>query len=249
MNTIHILIVEDNLEEAAELQEYLEAQEYTVTAVATNLKDALGYFYAQQPDLVIVDIYLDGSPDGITFAQRLNENEATRRPFIFLTQHASLEVFEQAKLTSPYSYLLKPFNPLELQYAIELAVEKFAGETGQFALGDGGAASLEKSLFLKRRNSLVKVPFGEVDYVEVEGKYSNLITQQGDFLIQWPLKKLIEKFTPHQFIRVHRNYLVNLRAIQQVHLADQHVILSGDRSIPYSQNFKKNLMEKFDVLK
>ncbi|HAA16448.1 MAG TPA: DNA-binding response regulator [Cytophagales bacterium] len=249
MSKIHILIVEDNPEEAAELREYLEDKDYTVTAVATTLKDALGYFYAQQPDLVIVDIYLGGSPEGITFAQRLNENEATRRPFLFLTQHASLEVFEQAKLTSPYNYLLKPFNPLELQYAIELAIEKFTGETGQFAVGDGAATAMEHNLFLKRRNSLVKVPFGDVDYVEVEGKYSNLITQRGEFLIQWPLKKLIEKFVPHQFVRVHRNYLVNLRAIQQVHLADQHVILSGERSIPFSQNFKKNLLEKFDVLK
>jgi DNA-binding LytR/AlgR family response regulator len=249
MTKTRILIVEDDPEQAEELTKFLDKAGYELTAIADNLKDALGYFYSQQPDIVIVDIYLHGQPEGITFAQRLNENEATKRPFIFLTQNADLNTFHEARLTSPYSYLLKPFNHLELQYAIELAIEKFAQETGAFTLNKRNAVVLEKDLFVKRGDSLIKVPFQDINYVEVEGKYSNVVSKQGIFLVQLPLKKLEERLRHHQFIRIHRNYVVNINAIQKVHLGDQLVILENQTTIPISVGFKQNLVNHLDILK
>ena len=124
---IRILIIEDEALQAQSLKEALEERGYEVTAVANNLKDALGYYYAQKPDIVIVDVYLNGKPDGIVFAQRINENKFTLKPFAFLTSSIDRKTFEQARITNPYCYLIKPFNVLELEFAIELAIEKFMG--------------------------------------------------------------------------------------------------------------------------
>ena len=64
------------------------------------------------------------------------------------------------------------------------------------------------------------------------GKYSHLSTEQGDFLIQWPLKKLL----PHRFLRIHRSYMVNQEAIERVELMDQQVVLEGDKALPFNQS-------------
>ena len=249
MSSIRIQIVEDDPLQAEELQAFLEELGYTITGMAASLPEAFGLFYSQQPDLVIVDIYLAGKPDGIAFAQRLLENRETRRPCIFLTSHATPKLFEQARLAAPYSYLVKPFNPPELQYAIELALEKFAGELGQFSLGTGAATAWGHALFVKREQTLVKVPFATVRYVEVAGKFSHLNTGQGDFLIQWPLKKLLDKLLPHGFIQIHRNYLVHHEAVVKVELADQQVVLEGGKTLPFSQSFRKELLARLDILK
>ena len=127
---------------------------------------------------------------------------------------------------------LCPSIPTELRYPIELRLEKFACEAGQFSQSNGGHYSW-RSPECDEEQSLVKVPFTQVCYLEAVGKYSHLSTEQGDFLIQWPLKKLL----PHRFLRIHRNYIVNQEAIERVELMDQQVVLEGDKALPFSQSF------------
>ena len=249
MNKIRILILEDDHTQANELAEIIDKAGYEVTGIAHNLVEALGLFYSQKPDMVISDIYIDGQRDGITFAERINENKNTTRPIIFLTQYADLETFKKAKLTSPYNYLLKPYNPLELQYAIELALEKFLGTSGTFSIGNDNALLLEQSLYVKTGHSLIKILLKEVYYIEVDGKYSKIIVDQGNFLVQMPLKKMEEKLSSLSFLRVHRNYLINSKRIKKIHLADHHVILTNDQEIPFSQTYKEQLIGIYDVLK
>lgn len=249
MAKIKILVVEDDPYYSDQLVEYLEEKDFIVTEVANNLKDALGYFYSQQPDLVIVDIYLNGKPDGIEFAKTLNENENTRKPFIFLTGHTDQDTFRDAKLTSPFSYLIKPFNPVELQYTIELAIEKFAGDAGVFSAESPGGVVIESALFMKKGNTLVKVMLSQVDYVEVAGKHSKIEADGSTYLISWPLKKIIQKLGAYQFIQIHRNFVVNLHAIAKVDLIDQQVMLKNGKPIPFSRNFRDNLIGSLDIMK
>jgi len=54
-------------------------------AVATNYKDALAVFYDQSVDLIIIDVFLNGVPDGITFAETISTIPGALKPFIFLT--------------------------------------------------------------------------------------------------------------------------------------------------------------------
>lgn len=249
MPKTRILIVEDDTTQASQLEKFLLDNGYEVVAVADSLKDALGYFYAIMPDLVIADIYLHGKPDGIAFAKRINEIESERKPVLFLTQHSDLNTFSEAKSTSPVNYLLKPFNVLELQYAIDLAVENFADESGAFSLNKSGVVGIAKDLFIKRGNTLFKVPFQDISHIEVEGKYSRIISSQGVFMVQWTLVKLEEKLGGHPFIRIHRNFIVNLSLIEKVHLKEQMVTLRSGADIPFSQNQREHLVSQLDILK
>jgi len=249
MTKPRILVVEDQEDDANELKGFLESNDYEVTEVARNLKDALGYFYSQQPDMAILDIYLNGIPDGITFAQRIQENPNTARPFIFLTSHADMETFRKAKLTMPFSYLLKPYNQLELQYAIELAIEKFTGDVGTLSTHSHGSVMLDKDLFIKNGSTLMKVPLQEIEYIEVEGKYSSLVTNDSRYLVQQALKKMEEKLIMNNFIRIHRNYIINIQAIKKVQLTENTLYLKNDKPLPISSGFRDNLISKLDILR
>lgn len=249
MAKVRLLIIEDEQAEALELQESLTHMGYEITGLAPNLKEALGLFYSQKPDLVLIDIYLEGKPDGLKFAQTLNDNPQTKKPFIFLTKAADKITFEKARETQPDSYLLKPFNPLEVQYAIELAIEKHYGGGGAFTAKNELAVEGDHDFFIKKGNVLHRVSTSDIYFVEVDGKYSQLSTAHDSYLVQWSLKHVIDKINRSDFIRVHRNYAINTQMISKVHLKDQQLILKNEKTIPISQNFKENLTKRLDILR
>jgi len=251
MKQLEILIVEDNEADSIKIRSLLVANGYSVCGVAASLGEALTLFNEHRPDLSIVDIYLQGKKEGIAFAEKVNAGETTRHPFIFLTNAADRHTFEEARMTSPLSYLLKPFNELELQYAIELAVEKFARADDGYFAHHGGAVSvlLGDVFFVKRGNILAKVLVGEIKYIEVDGKYCKLTYGNDKFLIQKSLRQLQEQLPVKQFMRVHRNYLVNLKEILKINLQDHEIILQDGSSMAFSRRYLDELMHAYYVLK
>lgn len=249
MAKVRVLIIEDDKDQAEEASLVLTSNGYTITGVAHNLQDAYGLFYAQAPDIVIVDIYLDGQPDGIEFVETMNKNADTRRPFIFLTNHSDMNTFTQAKATKPYSYLLKPFNPLELQYAIDLALEKFANENGYKVMSSKEGVTIDKDLFIKMNRSLIRISMLDVAYVEVAGKLSNIVTNEGSYLTQHALKYLLQLLDVRTFYRVHRNFIVNKNFIKKIDLSDQEIYLNNDKVIPLSKNFINKGLSQLEILK
>ena len=245
MNNLHILILEDEPDYALLIQKVLQKAGYRVSH-ADNLKDALGLYHSTRPDLVIVDIFLNGEKDGIVFANKINANEATRCPFIFLTSSLDRTVFNEAKLTVPYSFLLKPFNPLELTYAIDLAMEKFSGETG--LLGQGKAITGKSCFFVKKNDSMIKIEPEDLDYITVEGRYCELWMGGEKFLIQSSLKDMMEQLAIATFIRIHRNHLVNFDRIKSISAANSNVILKDGTELQLSRRYMEEIKKNFPIL-
>ena len=251
MQPVKIMIVEDDPQQAALLQDMLLEQDYEITGIAGTLPEALKLFYTQPPDLVIIDVYLHGKRDGITFATQINESGDMQKPFIFLTSAADRTTFEAARLTTPFSYLLKPFNELELQYAMELAIERSAGaDTGQFtATTEKNTVLIHDFFFVKNGNTLAKIMLDDILYIEVEGKYCKIVAGKEKYLVQQPLKLLLERLPEQQFIRVHRNFMVNIRSVMKLNLQENEIVLSGGQSILYSRRYLDSFLHLFDVLK
>ncbi|TWV98761.1 response regulator [Chitinophaga pinensis] len=145
---LKVLILEDSPDEADYLENFLRKQGCSDIRITTNLKDAVTAYDAELPDICLIDIYLANKPDGILFAETINEHREQRRPFIFLTSAGDSTTFRLAKFTSPYNYLLKPYNPLELEYAIELALSKFKQEAA--APPAQAVAPVSDTLFIKK---------------------------------------------------------------------------------------------------
>jgi DNA-binding LytR/AlgR family response regulator len=248
MDNINVLIVEDTPSESDMLIKVLEGNNYNVVGLATNHKDALTLFYNNKVDVAIVDIFLDGLPDGIAFAETINVVPNASKPFVFLTSSTDRQIFERAKLTKPFSYLMKPFNELELLYALEMAVEKFYEQKDAFLSDEENAVISEEYLFIKKGKSLKKVHITEIVYIEVEEKYCNIITEKEKFVILISLTKILELLDQTIFSRTHRNYIVNTRKITEIIPADNLVILTGNHKVVISDKYK-DIIKKVRVLR
>src|SRR5215208_7882135 len=119
-----ILIVEDEGIVAADIVMCLEDGGYEVTGVAASADDAILEASRTCPDLVLMDIRIQGNLDGIEAADLLYNRFGV--PVIYLTAHGDPETLERAKKTEPMAFLLKPFRQAELTNAIEIALHKSA---------------------------------------------------------------------------------------------------------------------------
>ncbi|MGA7938040.1 MAG: response regulator [Kovacikia sp.] len=113
---IQILIVEDDYILAANLQENLESLGYDVSGIADTVEAAISQALQFRPDLVLMDIRLQGELDGIQAAKILWGS--LRIPVIYVTGHSDRSTLERAQATLPYGYLLKPVKGPELEVAL-----------------------------------------------------------------------------------------------------------------------------------
>ncbi len=247
MDNINVLIIEDTPEQSEALNKVLLANHYNVVGIATNYTDALSLFYQKKVDVIIIDVFLNGNPDGITFAETINIVPNASKPFVFLTNSQDRKIFERAKLTKPFSFLMKPFNELEILYALEMAVEKFYEQTNVFLSEDQNTVVSHDSLFIKKKNALKKVALNDILYIEVEERYCNIITEKEKFVILISLTKISTLLDPNQFIRTHRNTIVNSNKIEEIILADNLIILKGNYKINLSDTYK-DFIKKMNIL-
>ena len=248
MDKVNVLIIEDNPVERDNLVNVLTQNHYNIIGVAASYNEALTIFYANTVDIVIIDIFLNGKPDGITFAETINIIPNASKPFVFLTSSKDRQIFERAKLTQPFSFLLKPFNELEILYAIEIALEKFYVQPNSFFSEKVNTVMSKDYLFIKKKNSLKKIAISEIIFIEVEERYCNVITESEKFVIQISLTKIIDLLDPSIFSRTHRNYIVNTDKIIEVLVLDNLIILKGNHKVVLSDKYK-HFIHKFRILK
>lgn len=118
-----ILIVEDERIIALDLKKRLERFGFPSPEIVSNGEDAITAAEKLQPDIILMDIMLGGSVDGIEAATYVKDNLSI--PVIFLTAYSNENTLERAKAAEPYGYILKPFKERELYTTIEIALYKF----------------------------------------------------------------------------------------------------------------------------
>jgi len=117
-----ILICDDDPQLVALLQILLKNLNYDIAGTVTSGEAAIQQAGDISPDLVLMDIMLAGTTDGIQAASEISEKQAI--PVVFMTASEDQAVFERAKITQPFGYILKPFNDNSLRIAIEMALYK-----------------------------------------------------------------------------------------------------------------------------
>ena len=121
-----ILIVEDELIVAEEIKHYLQNFGYEISEVVNSGEKAIEQTHELKPDLVLMDIMLQGALTGIQAAQQIRIQHNI--PVIYLTAFAENETVELAKKTGPYGFLTKPIKYEELQRTIDMALYKHGME-------------------------------------------------------------------------------------------------------------------------
>ena len=121
-----VLIVEDEAIVACDLERRLRKAGYDVPAIAASGEQALKSIEQTSPDLVLMDVHLQGPADGIEIASQVRHRFDL--PVVFLTAYADKATLDRAKLTEPFSYLVKPIGHVNLSSAIEVALYKHHAE-------------------------------------------------------------------------------------------------------------------------
>lgn len=122
-----ILIVEDDAHMAQALQAQIEDAGFNTVAITGSGLEAIRLAEELHPDLVLMDIILEGDMDGVEATRQIVQRCAL--PVLYLTTHADQKHFERAKITEPFAYLLKPVNQRELVLTIEMALYRHKLET------------------------------------------------------------------------------------------------------------------------
>jgi PAS domain S-box-containing protein len=117
-----ILVVEDEAIVAEALRSKLQKLGYAVPSTASSGEEAIKKVEENNPDLVLMDIVLQGEMDGIEAAGQISTHYNT--PVVYLTSYSDDKMLLRAKITEPFGYIIKPFKERELQVAIEIALFK-----------------------------------------------------------------------------------------------------------------------------
>ena len=120
MNSVKILVVENEQIVADDIKFRLKRLGYAVSGIALSGEEAVKKAEEIHPDLVLMDIVLEGKMDGTEAASAISSR--FNIPVVYLTAYADDKTLERAKITEPFGFILKPFEDRELYSAIEMAL-------------------------------------------------------------------------------------------------------------------------------
>lgn len=126
MSDNKVLLVEDEQILALSLRDQLDQLGYKVIETITSGIEAVQYAQEMLPDLILMDIILQGTIDGVEAARQIQSFYDV--PIIYITSHSDHNIIERAKLTQPFGYLMKPIQLNELEATIEMAFYKHQHE-------------------------------------------------------------------------------------------------------------------------
>lgn len=205
---LRVLVVEDERLVAMSLQRQLQSLGYAVVGQTASGIAAIELAATLRPDVVLMDIYLEGEIDGINAAAEIQKQ--CHLPVIYLTAFSNREVLDRAKVTEPAGYILKPYEDRELQVVIETAVyrhraeeQRLANLTAQRQVHD--VSGFENAARLTPRER-------EVMFLIVSGKTQKEIAAQLEVSIQTAAKhraKVLQKVNVHNDVELTRVALAN----------------------------------------
>ena len=239
---IRILIVEDNVIIADDMQSMLEEIGYEIVDNVIVYEQAVEVLKNKEVDLVLIDIILASDKTGIDLGKHIRENYNI--PFIFVTSNSDRATVENAKTVKPNGYLVKPFEQQDLYTSIEIALSNFtaiknnAAPESQEAEDDKLMSNkvLKDSIFVKKQHLYYRIQFGDIQFIKADNVYLEVNTVDKKFLVRSPLKDYLEKLPQQKFYRAHKSYIVNVDHIDAINSKD---ILINNTLIPISKEFKE----------
>ncbi len=248
---IKILGVEDNPIHQEFLFVVTQELGYELAGLADNARQALELLFATKPDVVLLDIEINGQQDGIELANRINQLRPT--PLIYTTARADQATLNRVKGTLPYGYLVKPFTQQDLQAALELAIYRFAAdqierETLQVSPDWESGIALQQALFVKAADMIHKVRFEDILLVEVsKDRYCTVTTAEDTFLVRSPLKEIAAKLPMQDFLQVHRSAIVRASAIERIESSGAWLVV-GNKTVTIGKTYREKLLNNLNLL-
>lgn len=219
---VRVLVVEDEPLLAELVESMLLDMGYETVGPAASAQVALALYRTEPIDLVLLDIGLRGSTNGLQLAELLLAHNPV--PLIFLTSFADAQTFQQAQHIGPAAYLVKPAEPESLHRAIALAVSNFSmkawpsppNATVAGAPKTAPATVASESLFVKENGLLEKVLLNEIYSVVADNKTCHLTLAGRSITVRMSLRELARILPGERFVQIQRSYFVNVEHIERI---------------------------------
>jgi DNA-binding LytR/AlgR family response regulator len=213
-----ILIVEDEVLIAEFILELLEEENYIQIKIAHDKEEAISLMQKFLPDIILMDINLNGKNSGIELSKLKNDDAQ----IIFLTGQYDRAIMIDALQTQPMSYLTKPINKKDLIAGIMLASFQIK----------------QKYINVKDGYRVIKIALDDILFVKSEKNYIDIQLTDKKITIRQSLETFQKEMQSEQFLKIHRSYLVN---VSKISLKKSNTIVLGTFEIPYSRNVNFNI--------
>ncbi|WP_186991925.1 LytR/AlgR family response regulator transcription factor [Constantimarinum furrinae] len=229
MKSLNIYLVEDEPLIVATITTTLINQGFNVIGNSDEYEEALIAIDKSLPNLVLLDIHLEGVKDGIDLAKQLDERNI---PYLYLTSQTDPHTITRVKETQPLGFIVKPFTEAGLRSNIELAWHNFSLTNEDFIL-------------LKSKGRIHKINQASIKYLKAFDNYCYVITASEKYLVPHTLKKTSELLNLNNFVQTHRSYWVNLKKIDSVSTSSIYI---NKEEIPLSTSHKVAVLTKLNSL-
>jgi DNA-binding LytR/AlgR family response regulator len=238
-----VLIVEDDMIIAANISLQLSKLGYEITGIESRGEEAINHARLNTPDLVLMDINLKGSIDGIETAFAMQTN--TDIPIVYITANNDEATFEKAKKTHPFAFIAKPINMRALHRTLSLVQEQINRRNKNESEKEEIIEFLNDRIFIRHHGQMIKLLLEEILFVEADRNYCHIITSKQTYLLTATLKVMHDKLPSSIFVRVHRSYIVNITQLDVV--AESHVEINR-KVIPLSKSYKESLLRHLQTI-
>jgi DNA-binding LytR/AlgR family response regulator len=244
-NDISVLVIEDEETWAHQITYDLKQFGFTVSACVDTVEDALPAITANNFDIALLDINLNGKNSGIALGKLISQT--IKKPFIFITGSVNDSIIADAADALPSAFLTKPFNPASLFISIQGAIHHFSA--GQNAAPDNNEPEIN-SFFVKLGNKYVRVDWGNVVCLRSDKNYTTIISSDNNtYMIRSTLQKTLQHLVPaplkNNFVQISRGDVINKAFIKEV--VDDEAI-TQHHTFSVTEAYLKNLKQQLNVI-
>ncbi len=219
----NILIVEDEVLIASQIEMFLELNGYKCVGIAVDYTGAIELLESNPVDLILLDIKINGSKDGIDVAKYVNKKLGL--PFLFLTSYNDVETLKELKHLNPISYINKPINDATLLTNIDLYFCSTKIHTQHIVPIQSGT-------------KVYNINCTDLHYAESEHVYINLYFTNHTQTIRLSLTKFLEQLPNNELLQINRSTAINPNAINIIGKSKLKV---KDKVFKISENHKSDL--------
>ena len=237
MSELQILVVEDDLSFALELEMLLHDLGYNNFSRTDNSAEALDLIFSGKPDIIFMDINIGGRLTGIDVGKATAHLHI---PVFYMTALIDPVYEEETRSHLTFGYLRKPVEKHILTDALNNALSRAA------SFKDHAAGTVPDFFFVKKNEVFHKILHTDILFAESTENYCKIVSDDGkSWMLRMPMQEMLSRLHPDQFIQIHRRFIVRRELIDQINLKSGNILIRGHQ-LPVSKSNRAKIRELLD---
>jgi len=224
------LIIDDDINYALETEMILDEIGVEIIGKFKTWRNVLSKVKKLQPDFIVLDIFLAQKENGLEFAEKLKQLYI---PYIICTGYPYEEYAKKAFEYGAYGFFSKPLDKAAFSFKVRQLIAEIL-DTSQLNF-----------ISVKDKSMHIKIPFKEIQWLEIDGNYTSLVLVSGKKYIQkQSLKKYLAKLDD-SFKQIHRSYVVNTYHVKSMDINSNVLEFRDGQTLPVGSKYKTTILKLF----